>query len=498
MGKRTTLLTLALLTIALQIGAQETASFGRNEGWSELMHAERLVSVGGREGYQDIELEAFRHRPNEQTELLLHFDSAPVTDAAGNFTVVAPNAELAAAVAQTGRQALLIDSAEDQIVLHPGAGSFFRPGMEWGSFTIEFWLYPVQLPAGEPVFLWQAQEGPRNQFQQQRVAVVTDGGSLRAEFVNFFIRPNGSGVSVSLSGTRPLIPRRWSHHAFRFQEESGLLEYLVDGTPVDITHVSQSGRQDGSVFFPRIAELSAEGLLIGGGIVGAMDEVRIVRDYVEDVGQPKYPRNGGILITDYIDMGSSGAQPLQLNAEYRAPGLSDVFFYYRVSDFQTAGSPDGSSEEAWIPVVPGEELTAEEGRFVQLRVELFPDTKDNVSPSLSSMELVYRPDPAPLPPTALRATPMDGAVLLEWAPVRDRDVTGYRVYYGTEPGMYFGTESSSGESPIDVGRVASFIVEGLNNGQLYFFAVSARDATEHTVPAELSTEAAARPARVYR
>ncbi|MFP4549394.1 MAG: hypothetical protein ACLFNT_01200, partial [Spirochaetales bacterium] len=101
-------------------------------------------------------------------------------------------------------------------------------------------------------------------------------------------------------------------------------------------------------------------------------------------------------------------------------------------------------------------------------------------------------------PTALRATPMDGSVLLEWSRQLDEDLAGYWVYYGTESGMYFGTGSASGESPIDVGLVTSFIVDGLENGELYFFAVSAYDQSQRALTAELSREAAARPARVYR
>jgi hypothetical protein len=455
------------------------------------------VSVAGRDGFVDLELEAFRHQPDPQTEILLHFDSLPITDAAGNFRVIAPAAELSSGVAQTGRHAILLDRPEDQIVLEPSAGSAFVPGMEWGSFTIEFWLYPVRLPDGETLVSWQAQERTSTSFRTQVIRFFAEAGKLRARFENFFVRPDGSGVSVELSTDHLVIPRRWSHHAVRFDAETGLLEYLVNGRPEDITYVSETGHQDGSVFFPRMASLGERRLTIGGGVVAALDEFRIVRSFVEDLAQPKYPRNGGTLITEYIDMGSTGSQLLRVDAEYDAPGLSDVFFYYRVSDVQrTVAELEFGGE--WIPVEAGEQLDAAVGRFAQLKVELYPDTRSNSTPHLSSLSFAYRADPAPLPPTAVRATPMDGAVLLEWSRVIDEDVAGYWIYYGTESGMYYGTTSTSGESPVDAGLVTSFIVDGLENGELYFFAVSAYDASERALTAELSREAAARPARVYR
>ncbi|MFP4375632.1 MAG: LamG-like jellyroll fold domain-containing protein [Spirochaetales bacterium] len=497
MGKRTVLIILTLLSLALPLWAQEQVEFGRADGWTSLLVRERLVTVPGRDGFADLELEAFRHVSDSQTEILLHFDSLPITDAAGNFRVIAPAAELSSAVAQTGRQAILMDRPEDEIVLEPRGGSAFVPGMEWGSFTIEFWLYPVRLSDGETLLSWQAQSRTLDEFETQAIRVYAEAGRLQASFENFFVRPDGGGVSVALSSDRLLIPRRWSHHAIRFDEQTGLLEYLVNGRPEDITYVSETGRQDGSVFFPRIAALGARRLTLGGGVVAALDEFRIVRSFVEDLAQPKYPRNGGALITEYVDMGSSGSQLLSIDAEYDAPGLSDLFFYYRVSDVQRTASELAFGGD-WIPVEAGEQLAARPGRFVQLRVEFYPDTRSNQTPRLSSLSVSYQPDPAPLPPTALRATPMDGSVLLEWSRVLDEDLAGYWVYYGTESGMYFGTGSASGESPIDVGLVTSFIVDGLENGELYFFAVSAYDQSQRALTAELSSEAAARPARVYR
>ncbi len=497
MGKRTVLAILTLLTSALPLCAQEQVEFGRDAGWSRLLRVDRLVHVGGREGFADLELEAFRHDLDAETEILLHFDSLPITDAAGNFRVLAPAAELSPAVAQTGRQALLMDRLEDEIVLEPGPGSAFVSGMEWGSFTIEFWLYPVRLPDGETLVSWQAQARTFEEFESQAIRIFADAGKLRTQLENFFLRPDGRGISVELAADQLLIPRRWSHHAVRFDAETGLLEYLVNGRPEDIIYVSETGEQDGSVFFPRIASLGSRRLVLGGGVVAAIDEFRIVRRFVEDLAQPKYPRNGGALITEYIDMGSSGSQLLRVDAEYDAPGLSDVFFYYRVSDVQrTAAELEFGGE--WIPVESGEELASAEGRFAQIRVEFYPDTRSNYTPHLSSLSLTYRADPAPLPPTALHATPMDGSVLLEWSRVIDEDVAGYWIYYGTESGMYFGTASTSGDSPVDAGLVTSFILDGLENGELYFFAVSAYDESERALTAELSREAAARPARVYR
>ena len=93
--------------------------------------------------------------------------------------------------------------------------------------------------------------------------------------------------------------------------------------------------------------------------------------------------------------------------------------------------------------------------------------------------------------------PGDGSVDLQWAPAQDPDIDGYLVYYGERPGLYFGIDSELGDSPIDVGLATSVTLTGLQNGSLYYFAVSAYDASGIGNTA-LSTEVAARPAKAYR
>ena len=62
----------------------------------------------------------------------------------------------------------------------------------------------------------------------------------------------------------------------------------------------------------------------------------------------------------------------------------------------------------------------------------------------------------------------DGAVRLDWNPVNEPNVNGYRVYYGTASATYV--------QPFGQGQVStapSYTVTGLAGAQRYFFAVTA-------------------------
>jgi hypothetical protein len=73
------------------------------------------------------------------------------------------------------------------------------------------------------------------------------------------------------------------------------------------------------------------------------------------------------------------------------------------------------------------------------------------------------------PPPGPSAT---GTATLAWSESSAAGVARYRVYYGVASGSYLQTKGSG----LDAGRVAMHVVNGLDTGQRYFFAVTAFDA----------------------
>lgn len=68
----------------------------------------------------------------------------------------------------------------------------------------------------------------------------------------------------------------------------------------------------------------------------------------------------------------------------------------------------------------------------------------------------------------------DQSVVLSWdVATDDVEVEGYNIYYGTEPVT---AESGEYTESIDAGDVIEYLVEDLENGETYYFAVTAYDA----------------------
>jgi hypothetical protein len=79
---------------------------------------------------------------------------------------------------------------------------------------------------------------------------------------------------------------------------------------------------------------------------------------------------------------------------------------------------------------------------------------------------------------ALFATLAHSAVVtLAWDPNTEPDLAGYRVYYKevSSGPPYNGTGATEGDSPIDVGNVTEFTLNGLSDVETYFFVVTAYD-----------------------
>lgn len=61
------------------------------------------------------------------------------------------------------------------------------------------------------------------------------------------------------------------------------------------------------------------------------------------------------------------------------------------------------------------------------------------------------------------------ALTLAWDPNGEPDLAGYKVYYGTQSGIY--------DFVVDVGNVTHFTVNDLERDTRYYFAVTAYDSS---------------------
>jgi hypothetical protein len=477
--------------LALILASVSVAAFGLerdlvvgSEGalpWAELEQAAGTTTRAGWRGLPDLVLEDASYPADASTELLLHFDSVPPSDAAGRYSVLRPGAMLLSAHSTAFGGGAAAFEGGDPTVLEPVAAGGSQGLLGAGDWSIELWLSPLHLGDGETVLAWTAPRARDGAIRSQSITARVRGRTLEWKLEGMFLQ----GRPLTLKGVTLLVPERWAHHLLRYDAGTGLLEYLVDGVPEAVAYATASGA-DAS---PPLALVGDAGgrLLIGERLTGLLDEMRVSHRRVERPQIARYGSRAATAVTRPLDLGQAGSRLLRIEVVASTPGASAIDLAYRISE-----DPFFDGDAGWKPFSPSAALDpGTRGRFVQLRADLMSDGR--VSPALSRLRVVYEPNMPPPPPGRVVALAGDSSITLSWQRVHEDDVAGYLVYYGPEPGSYDGTGSSAGPSPVDAGNALSFKLQGLTNGRLYYMAVVSYDQAYPRQQSRFSPEVVARP-----
>ncbi|MDR0400310.1 MAG: hypothetical protein LBH51_05140 [Treponema sp.] len=415
------------------------------------------------------------------------------------------------------------------VVVPQDPEALFAAGRRVRDFSLEFWLYPLNMENGEEILNWTASR-PRLQggYYFQHIRCTALKNRLNWNFSDFFTTPDGEEtLNIILNGSTTVIPKSWSHHLIRFDGDTGLLEYLVNGSIEAVAYTTAAQREGGEVYTPVIGPGGE--FILGRGYTGLLDEFRIHSRYAGAPGREfglegsiqKYPAGGGRVETRAFDLGPESADILRLetrggriNLEGKTPRNayagggrlsfaddSAIQFFMRIGD-----NPYRWTDADWRVVEPGIDLPPIfQGRYVQIAADFYPSADGETSPYLEELRILYRPNEPPRPPTLVTAQARDGAVELNWRGPAGEKPDGYLVYYGRTRGEYFEAGALQGPSPIDAGTRTSLRIEGLNNGTLYYFAVASyrngpdarRSGTDTLRIGDFSREATARPLPRY-
>ena len=470
----------------------------------------------------DLRLSFDERRPGDFSDTQGHYDLSVSPELA---VAAAPWSRLGAGAAMFSGK-----TGDEPIVLKPRSSALLASGSRPRDFSIEFWLYPMNVENGGQILsLTSSKPDGQGTYIYQRVQCIVLKNRLQWTFGDFFFLPGEKErKSLDLSGP-PVLPRTWSHHLIRFDADLGLLEYLVDGKVEALDYVTSTGREGGEVYTPVIGENCQ--LTLGSRFSGMMDEFRIYRSCLEKAVLAKYPSEGGRVESRTLDLGNADSRIIKIEAfggrtggpgtyaagrvqnEYTGDGTlrfsdySELRFFIRISN-----SPYLWNDVPWIPFDPGTALPDSiRGRYIQVAADFYPGEDGETSPYLAELRLIYNAAEPPPPPTRVSAVAKNGAVELSWNESPSRSVGGYLVYYGTAKGEYFGDRGILAgtvqvvppASPIDAGNLTSVRIEGLNNGTLYYFAVAAYNRPEipntgerAPEPGDFSREVAARPLRM--
>ena len=482
------------LVFSLHLNTEEAViEFGGQKGWNQLSSINNVIYTQGLYGFDSLELLACPEKKLESYDLFLSFDGDVSKDYLEFYDIVSSRANyVKKEKAKYGTGALLCraNTRHPAMVLSPKNNSFFFGNSKVNSFTIEFWLCPEDLRAGSNILKWWSQILERKTFMFQNIIVSIVDNKLEWSFFNIWRDDNNRGLDVKVRSSNQLPLEKWTHHLLTFDDETGLLEYRVDGKVDSVRYLTQSGGEISSIFYSMKGKTSK--LLIGEGYSGLIDNLIVKnsfssQDFQEVIGNgERYNKDGGRVVSHIIDTGGVNSTPRMLNAKVDVQKEATVAFFIRTSNNPYNWT---HSFPAWKAVSKSEAISnCQPGRFFQIAINMYPSKDGDVSPVIHSLTLDYERDSFAKPPIDLVAKEGDGYVDLSWSRSIDFDVRGYLVFFGDGKGQYL-----LPSSPIDAKNSLSIRIYNLENGRLYFFSVVAYDENGRLNHGEFSKEVWIRP-----
>ena len=441
--------------------------------------------------------------PEDDVDLLIRFDAdgeAPE----GNYRLidgtVVTSADDKKAGAASGR--FYVD--QSVLSLQPLTKAVFASENEPGSFTIRFFIKPTVVENNEILIYWSNTIQNGGRFDYQSVICGIEDRRLVWNFERLF---KNAAPQIEVKGKSKIKAGEWSFHSLSYNRDLNFLEYSMNGRAERIVYLSPEGSESGIDTPPVTGSRPHSVLTVCRRFSGKMDELMILNQATDSPAVPQLLKDEGRILFRCIDTGYSNSLIENIVTDFRTDGNSAVNGYFRISESRldsirwNEAKIDGSdgyfNGNGWIPFRSDDFPQNVRGRYLQVAVQLLPDTVEGISPQFKSADVVYEPNLPPLPPIALTATAGNGAVTLDWIPAVDIRTRGYRISYGTAPGRY--TDFTDIENPpFTPNRHQQFTVTGLRNDVLYYFSVQAFDGAPVRQYGEFSEEISARPGLIHK
>lgn len=471
--------------------AEKTIVMGGKEGWPVLSKMDGIVSGRGKYGYEAMVLATNSSGTDDFTDVYLDFENGTPDDVSGNYSLTENKSIPTDVKVLMGKKSALTRGSGG-IRLRGSKNTIFGKEGPCGSFSIEFWLNPSIAENGEIVFSWRSSRTVANYPLYQMITGSFSDNHLEWSFTNVFNGYVDNDGEITLSSYRTIVPNQWMHHEISFDENTGLLEYRINGLLESLKYVTTNGHETGGSIYIPVLGVPAD-IDIAPQYTGLIDDFRIQRtarpELKETKGMDTYSVEGGRFETQPVLL-STGAELTCIDALVNAPSQTEIQFYVRSGE-NFYNWTDTYPE--WIPVKNHRKIENVKGLYFQVAAELLPDGAGKKSPSVTELKIRYKEVPSPLPPFELKAFAGDEEVTLSWPYSVDDTVGGYYIFYGDRPGEYLGREAFEGTSPIDAGSVTSVTLSGLKNGKIYYFAVASYSKYDNRIMGELSRETFARP-----
>jgi hypothetical protein len=420
------------------------------------------------------------HTQGPLTDLYLSFDNKTEFDETGSYRLQYNRYHTTDSRTYNKQSAYFLEES-DMIDLVGTDRSFFQAGENLGSFSISFWILPVTYSNGEVILKIGSQYYNRqvDNIEDQSIVAKLYNGKIIWDFNNLFElgHLDIKREKLSCESFSRIEPEQWNKVTLTYDAYKGIVYQYINGMQQSVMIATVDGTTSSSTLNMKFHKTNRCVIKIAPSFTGAMDEFVITKTSEYQFRQ-LYPSDGGELVSTITDFGSGGVYIRDFSTGQVEGNNAQLFYYYRHSMKPFYEDPAYSSNIKWKKI-GSEDIEFEKIRFFQWKAVFMPGNDGKKSPLFRSMRVTYVENDPPARPQGLVATLENNTINLRWYKGSEKDLIGYKVYYGTRSGFYFTQDALEGKSPIDVGNTNTFSLSNLKKNTIYYITVTAYDDEEH-------------------
>lgn len=428
-----------------------------------------------------------KYQDNGNIDLYISFDKT-IEDQLSNYKVIYKNLYYSENIAISNKSGYFIGE-DKRLELVGDNNSFFKSDINLTSFSISFWIYPLTYAKDETVLKIGSQyfNSEKSQIENESINAKIVDGKVVWDFINIF-SDKSNKYKLKIESYNRIEAEKWSHITISYNSFTGIITLYINGNEEAIAVATKDGRLQSNKFNLRFDKSNRCIITIAPSFYGAIDELYILTNE-NPINRTLFSNRGEITSCLYEFKNGIIIQDIK-TIEEKENG-SDIYYYVRYSNKPFDQRELIENRVNWAPLT--KDILYKEIKYFQWKAVLLSGKENNYAPRFRGIKIFYEENIAPSRPTGLKVMQEGNSVKLKWLLNREKDVKGYKIYYGTKPNSYFGAEAKEGKSPIDIGLQDNFTLTGLDPEKIYYFAITAYDDEEHNHESDFSDEVFIRP-----
>lgn len=362
--------------------------------------------------------------------------------------------------------------------------------------VLEFWLKPFSVESGTIISTEHLSPDGIN----RQIEAYFKSGKLYFVFENLFIDSSvpPKPKTLIISSEKILPVKEWHHHRIIYNPTNGELNYYLDNHLVSQVWATENGLPDATLMYLEAPQ--KWDYVLGKGYRGLMDNFFLTADMNNNFSLSIYDKQKGIIQSRVIKLPSL-ASIYDMEIDHFLFKDTALTLQYRIS-------LTPFSERTSENLIPWEDYNIEspqfnkkmKGNYVQFRVTLYPSPDGQHSPLVKSMRIKYDTLEIPAIPLGVTLSSSQSQITLSFRESLNKNIKGYKAYYGLEQENYWGKDALEGSSPVFIpisqlesskkdGRLF-YTFQDMQSNQVYYMRITA--ISDDNLESEMSEEVSVR------